>query len=557
MDRPPIVFEWSVAAIRIGDGRYVRSLDGFPKDRPIALRLLDRLRAFGYDHVLVDLADYRPPWLPDAEADALLSSARTLLEKNDYPYVVRNAKSVSYSDSGWIDARAWAEHWLQHLPPENGDVFLFLSIRSLLVPPADLDELRQGAAGGGPRAAHRSGYPWESAGAYHRAYFDSVRREGRGLSEHETLYPKIHPVPNAFGGFDLCLAYFEVIERLTAEAPVSWTYAALQDLRKKTPTLFHPVFSHVGVEATNEENLPNRLRAPARISRRPVGRMEESTWARLLDECRVDLAPLSIDFWDLGEPLLHPRVPEWIEAATRKGIRVDLFTNGLLLDAALAERLIHSGIEAIFVRLDAARAETYLRVSGGDAATFERAMANLAGLEIAKRRANEGADVPWKPWISAQCTEMPETAGDLDAFLHLHDHSGRTRDRLARELRRAPTQLEIWRALYETSTIEYAMIRHDNLYRGRVQRGGGMNVTPLRRFACRQLFEGPFCFWNGEVAACREDTDIEHPIGRVEEGLLSLWRGPALDALRSAHIRGEWEGHALCGTCAEWYYPFS
>jgi hypothetical protein len=162
----------------------------------------------------------------------------------------------------------------------------------------------------------------------------------------------------------------------------------------------------VGVELTNEDNL-KRLRSPAIISKRPVTRLSRENWNALLDDLPFDLAPITMDFWDFGEPLLHPDAIDFIREASARGIRSDLYTNGLLLDEPKIDRLLESGLEALFYRLDAATPNTYGKVSG-DAAPYARAVANLE-LLLKKKKRRGGSTIPWRPIVSVQITEMTLT----------------------------------------------------------------------------------------------------------------------------------------------------
>lgn len=61
-----------------------------------------------------------------------------------------------------------------------------------------------------------------------------------------------------------------------------------------------------------------------------------------------------------GEPLLHPEIDAMVRYASDRGIRSMLTTNGTLLDDAMAERLIASGLDRLTISVD------------GDDATHER-----------------------------------------------------------------------------------------------------------------------------------------------------------------------------------------
>ncbi|MGQ9571909.1 MAG: radical SAM protein [Dehalococcoidia bacterium] len=60
-----------------------------------------------------------------------------------------------------------------------------------------------------------------------------------------------------------------------------------------------------------------------------------------------------------GEPLIRPDIFEIAEYAVAKGLRVALATNGTLIDGAMAQRIVDTGIRRAAVSLDGATAKTH------------------------------------------------------------------------------------------------------------------------------------------------------------------------------------------------------
>ena len=119
---------------------------------------------------------------------------------------------------------------------------------------------------------------------------------------------------------------------------------------------------------------------------------------RLID----DLADFGVPVLLLsgGEPLLRPDLHDLAAYATSRGLRVVLSTNGTLIDAAAAARLMDSGVAYVGVSVDGLR-DTHDRFRG-QVGAFDAAMAGLraciaAGLKVGLRftitRRNAG-DLP-------------------------------------------------------------------------------------------------------------------------------------------------------------------
>ena len=122
---------------------------------------------------------------------------------------------------------------------------------------------------------------------------------------------------------------------------------------------------------------------PEAMNHRPVQVMRADVYRRILEQ--IADRPRSILLNIIGEPLLHPRIVEFVERAKRDGHHVGLITNGTRLTRNLVVRLIEAGLDVLTMSVDGFREETYesVRVGARHHVVFE----NLGGLidENAKR----------------------------------------------------------------------------------------------------------------------------------------------------------------------------
>ena len=97
-------------------------------------------------------------------------------------------------------------------------------------------------------------------------------------------------------------------------------------------------------------------------------------------------AATSIDFTGGGEPLLQPKLEEWIAEAHQAGCETGFLSNALLLKKDRLTRILEAGIDWICVSMDGATAEMYNKIRVGS--DFERVCANvgnIAALRSAKK----------------------------------------------------------------------------------------------------------------------------------------------------------------------------
>lgn len=107
---------------------------------------------------------------------------------------------------------------------------------------------------------------------------------------------------------------------------------------------------------------------------KPPEFMSEELFRVLLQRV-VEYGAESIALHFYGEPLLHPKAVDWIELAVRSGLRVDLYTNGSLLDEHKVRRLAAIGNTSLNVNLPTVDPEEFRRVTGTK--QLERCVANL------------------------------------------------------------------------------------------------------------------------------------------------------------------------------------
>jgi len=141
------------------------------------------------------------------------------------------------------------------------------------------------------------------------------------------------------------------------------------------------------------------------------GIMEPEVWAAIqphLEEIQ------SIDFTGGGEPLMQPRLVEWITEAHAAGCETGFLTNGTLLTPEKSAAAIEAGVDWVCVSVDGARKETYEAIRRG--AKFETVCDHIAALN-AVRKGN-------RPKLMINFVMMPDNVGELEDLVDLADRLG-------------------------------------------------------------------------------------------------------------------------------------
>jgi short-subunit dehydrogenase/MoaA/NifB/PqqE/SkfB family radical SAM enzyme len=86
----------------------------------------------------------------------------------------------------------------------------------------------------------------------------------------------------------------------------------------------------------------------------------------------------SVDFTGGGEPLLQPKLAEWIADAKNAGCETGFLSNGLLLVEEKLKKILDAGINWICISMDGATAEMYNKIRVGS--NFDRVCENVANI---------------------------------------------------------------------------------------------------------------------------------------------------------------------------------
>lgn len=141
--------------------------------------------------------------------------------------------------------------------------------------------------------------------------------------------------------------------------------------------------------------------AHCNIWQMPFDEPELSTdeWLRVLDDLHRWLGGFRMVFTG-GEALLRDDMLEILCHAVRLGIKVELLSNGILIDQALASRLVSLGLEQITISYDGITAETHDRFRG-DAGYHAATKGAIEFLVAERKKQHSDLNILLKTVISA------------------------------------------------------------------------------------------------------------------------------------------------------------
>ncbi|MBU1626252.1 SPASM domain-containing protein [bacterium] len=314
----------------------------------------------------------------------------------------------------------------------------------------------------------------------------------------------------------------------------------------------------IEIEVTNDCPLKCIMCPRTSNMNRETDYMDFDLFKKIVDKTDAS----SIHFSGFGEPLLHPKIKEMFVYAKEKRLEVGLWTSGLNLGEDLSREIIEKELlDYIIFSLDAATKETYLKVKGVDA--FDKVVGNITRFLSLKKELLK--DKPktygaWKPLVGVQIIKMKETDKEIEPFMNKWDFQDKAkkvinyRNRVEKEPGKVTA--ELWQTLYDKFLpVEHAIIGHFNNFCGQIEDRSAIDVTPLKRFPCRQLKEGTSILWNGDVVLCRQDFDGKYPLGNLrDQSMGEILEREKPKEIWQAHKDGRYGKFPLCADCKEWYY---
>ncbi|MCB9418443.1 MAG: radical SAM protein [Ardenticatenaceae bacterium] len=307
-----------------------------------------------------------------------------------------------------------------------------------------------------------------------------------------------------------------------------------------------------------------------------IGFMSEETFGHILSNLEEVGRPLDITMMGIGEPLAHPRTIEMIAQLKALGHRVEMVTNGTLLNEKRARGLIEAGLDVLWVSIDGATPENFADIRLG--AYLPKILENIRRFRRLRRPAHHPV-----PEIGIAFVAMKRNINDLPELLALGKSLGATRFSVSNLLpHSAEMKDEILykRSLNSITYLPSPWLRHLDLPKMDFNEltaepiikalSSGYNVTLAgnnlggANNVCTFIESGAMAIgWNGNMAPCPplvhthvgylqgyERTSIKHILGNVRErSLLDVWHDPEYVAYRERVQQFAFAPCTSCGGC--------
>ncbi|OPY66932.1 MAG: Antilisterial bacteriocin subtilosin biosynthesis protein AlbA [Syntrophorhabdaceae bacterium PtaU1.Bin034] len=264
------------------------------------------------------------------------------------------------------------------------------------------------------------------------------------------------------------------------------------------------------------------------------GFMKIEDYRKVIDTLAPFLTHLELHNW--GEPLLHRDLVAMISYAKDRRIPVSISTNLTVLEEGLAEDLMASRLEKVFISCDGASPETYAAYRrGGD---FRLLITNIRRLLEAKK-------------------ELKNNYTRLKLLFHVFRHNQHEVAKIEDLARELGVELFIDRMRTDMAReiLETA--------RTSIERDGEWIPTDPRfcpfdmeknekakETACRDLWTTSVINWDGKVFPCCSVYGDEHSFGNVlQRPFAAIWNNDEYISARKEVLNKVEKSPTICHTC--------
>lgn len=308
-----------------------------------------------------------------------------------------------------------------------------------------------------------------------------------------------------------------------------WTSFHLTRLCKK-PIQWGLPFT-VSIEPTTACNLrcpecPSGLRAFTR----PTGNLKSDFFRSTIDELHEHL--LFLIFYFQGEPYINPDFLDMVQYANQRGVFTITSTNGHFLNETNARRTVESGLNRIIISLDGTTQEVYeqYRKEG----KLENVLQGTRNL------------VKWKKQLNSATPHI------IFQFLVVRPNEHQIEEvyQLAKEIGVDEVKLKTAQ-IYDYQQGNPLIPTLHRYSRYRKLPDGTYTVKNKLLNHCWKLWHACVITWDGQIAPCCFDKDLQHPLGSLQKSTFrDIWQGAAYRAFRLKLLAGR-DQIDICTNCTE------
>ncbi len=256
---------------------------------------------------------------------------------------------------------------------------------------------------------------------------------------------------------------------------------------------------------------------PYPTMKRKKGTMSRELYKKIVDQAS-NLKINYINLHNFGEPLIDKDFIWKVKYAKSKNIKlISTNTNGTLLNPKLAKNIINSGLDELYISVDAATKKTYQKIRIG--LNYNQVQKNIKYLVKLKKQLKLD-----KPKIILDFLEFNLNKNETHKFINK------------------------WKKTVDNVCISQI---HDWSNKKQINLKNKINnYVEFSRTPCRLPFTEILINWDGSVSLCCQDIDGEVLLGNVnKDSLVKIWQNKKYQNIRKSHQNLKTNNLKLCKNC--------
>ena len=256
---------------------------------------------------------------------------------------------------------------------------------------------------------------------------------------------------------------------------------------------------------------------------RRKGIMKDEVFYRILDEAKEHKTP--IRFTVFGEPLLHPKLIDFIKATKSAGLICHINTNGNLLTDQMVSDFVEIPLDSIKFSMQGVDRGTYREIRNID--FFDDLLDRI------------------------KCLYQARGDGSLP-YIHINTSITDETDEQCNQFKEATStfcdKFSIGRTKAESVDVEQANLNADE--EDRLRSLISKQTISKRYYDCKEVFEKITVYWDGRVTACCADYDNLMSLGDIfQNSIKELWSSDKANYYRE--MLADWRHFELpcCKDC--------
>lgn len=265
-----------------------------------------------------------------------------------------------------------------------------------------------------------------------------------------------------------------------------------------------------------------------KLIKRNKGSINPELYQKIIDQ--ISKHTFLVNLYFQGEPLMHIKLFSLITYAKQKGLVVSTSTNAQYITPFIAEKIVESGLDEIFISLDGITQDVYEKYRvGGD---LNKVLDGIKNIVAAKQKFNSNL-----PIIRTQMLAFSFNEHQINSFK-------KESYKLGADIADVKTA-QIYDVEYKKDLLPHS----EDLTRYRTDNQNSIGLRGKIKNSCWKHWSSLVITWDGDVVPCCFDKDAHFKMGNVQnESLNHIWNNTQYNEFRKTILLQQ-NSIEMCNNC--------